>query len=231
MKRILQFVLQFLPCISFGQSFLPMDTLKGYPAEIRAKVNGEIQSVIQVDFTGDSIGDYIIRTVMDKEGRITETWLSSNFLLFNRDVKQLQDIDFIRFINLDQDPEPEVYSATGYEDGINYALYDLNMKTGKPELLFYFTPIIIADDVEYWGYPWDTNGFMHQTEDGVIRFYCSIDHAITRDGEIKHPSDQTLLPVLFLTGHSTQSDITFGEIRNRTWYTLYELKNAVQGKN
>jgi len=81
MTRLLQFILLLLPSLSFGQMFMQMDTLTEYPTEIQSKVKGEIEKVIQVDFTGDSIGDYIVQTKMDKEGKIKEIWLTSNFLL------------------------------------------------------------------------------------------------------------------------------------------------------
>jgi hypothetical protein len=44
----------------FGQSFIQMDTLTIYPTEINSKVKGEIDKVYQVDFTGDSKGDFIV---------------------------------------------------------------------------------------------------------------------------------------------------------------------------
>lgn len=44
-------------------------------------------------------------------------------------------------------------------------------------------------------------------------------------------TDQTLLPVIFLTGHSTQPNIPIGEIRNRTWNTIDEIKKAVHNKD
>lgn len=226
MTKTLKFILSLflLPSLTFGQDFLPMDTLTTYPSEINSKVKGEIVRVIQVDFTGDNIGDYIIQTKMDKEGKTTETWLTSNFLLFNRITKYVGDYDFLRFINLDNDPEPEIYSASGYSDGIDYAFYDLNMKTGKQELLFYFNPVIIDNDQDYWGYPWDTDGVMKKSEDGETMIFFSDNHDIERDGEITYPDNQKILPVIFLTGHSSQPEIGVEEIRNRTWKTIEEIK-------
>lgn len=227
MTRTIQFILFLLPILTFGQGFLPMDTLTKYPSEIQSKIKGEIERVIQVDFTGDNNGDYIVQTKMDKEGKTTETWLTSDFLLFNRLSKYIGDYDFIRFINLNNDPEPEIYSASGYSDGIDYALYDLNMKTGKQELLFYFNPVIIDNDQDYWGYPWDTEGVMKSTEGGVTMIYYSNDHNIEREGEMTYPDNQKVLPVIFLTGHSTQPEIGVEEIRNRTWKTIEEIKSII----
>ena len=227
MTKILQFIFLLLPTLTFGQSFIKMDTLTNYPTEINSKVKGEIDRVYQVDYTGDSKGDYIVQTTMDKEGKIKEIWLTSDFLLFNRISKYVQDYDFMGFINLDNDPEPELYSASGYSDGIDYAIYDLNMKTGQQELLFYFNPVIIDNEKDYWGYPWDTKGMMTWTEDGVTKIYYSADHDIERDGEITIPENQKIMPAIFMTGQSTQPDIPVGEVRNREWKTLEEIKKTV----
>jgi len=220
-------LLLLAPTLSLGQAFLPMDTLTTYPAEINSIVSEDIDQVIQVDFTGDSIGDYIIRTKMDKDGKSTQIWLTSDFVLVNRFSKYVGDHDFLRLINLDGDPESEIYSASGYSDGIDYVLYDLNLKTGERELLCYFNPVIIDNGKDYWGYPWDTKGIMTKTEDGVTMVYVSIDHDIERDGIITHPTAQKLLPVLFLIGQSTQPQATVNEIRSRKWKTLEDLKKSI----
>jgi hypothetical protein len=227
MTRILQFIFLLLPTLTFGQLFIQMDTLTNYPTEINSKVKEEIEKVYKVDFTGDSKGDYIVQTKMDKEGKIKEIWLTSDFLLFNRISKYVQDYDFMGFINLDNDPEPELYFASGYSDGLDDAIYDLNMKTGQQELLFYFNPVIIDNEKDYWGYPWDTKGMITWTEDGVTKIYYSADHDIERDGEITIPENQRVMPVIFMTGQSTQPDIPVGEVRNREWKTLEEIKKTV----
>lgn len=228
MTRILPLLFLLVPTLTFGQSFSKLDTLTVYPSELISKLNEEIDKVYQVDFTGDSIGDYIVQTKMDKEGNVYEVWLTSDFLLFHRIAKYVQDYDFMGFINLDKDPEPELYSASGYSDGIDYAIYDLNMKTGQQELLFYFNPVIIDHEKDYWGYPWDTKGIMTWTEDGVTRIYCSTKHDIVRDGEITFPENQNVMPVIFLTGQSTQPDSPVSEVRNREWKTIEEIKKLCQ---
>tara|TARA_B100001109_G_C18861951_1_gene474485 strand:- start:602 stop:1291 length:690 start_codon:yes stop_codon:yes gene_type:complete len=201
-----------------------MDTLIDYPTELNSKVRGEIDRVYQVDFTGDSKGDFIVQTKKDKEGKVKEVWLTSDFLLFNMISKYVQEYDFMAFINLDIDPELELYSASGSSDGIDYAIYDLNMKTGKQELLFYFNPVIIENQNDYWGYPWDADGVMSLLmKTGELKIYSAIDHDIEREGTITQPKNQKVLPVIFLTGHSTQPEIKVEEIRNRSWKTLEEI--------
>jgi hypothetical protein len=226
MTRILLLLAVLFPTWAMGQSFIQMDTLINYPAEISAKVKGEIHQVFQVDFTGDSLADFIIRTKMDSLGQIEEVWLTSKFLVFSKTKREAASYDFIGFMNLDNDPEPELYRAIGYSDGIDYAIYNLNMKTGRHELLFYFNPVIIENENDFWGYPWDTKGIITSKANGFTMIYCSIDHDIERDGEITIPENQKVLPVLFLSGQSNQP-IPIAEIRNRAWHTLEELTQMV----
>ena len=157
--------------------------------------------------------------------------MTSDFVLFNRTLKYVQDYDLIRFVNLDSDPEPEIYSARGYSDGIDYAIYDINMKTGKQELLFYFNPVIIDKGKLFWGYPWATRGFVTKTIDGEPKIYYSTDHDIEREGEISVPESQKVLPVIFLIGQTTQPNIGVGEVRNRTWGTIEEIKKLCTTKH
>jgi hypothetical protein len=207
MKRILQLILLFLPTLAFGQKFILMDTLDTYPMEITVKVKQEIYRVFRVDFTGDKVADFIVQAKMGDGHKFNEYWFNSNFELCILSASYPGSYDFIGLINLDSDPELELYSATGYEDGIDYALYDLNLNTRKKELLFYFNPVIIENDHDYWGYPWDTDGILTRADDGVTTIYFSIDHEIERDGAITNPEIQNVLPVIFLTGHSTQQRI------------------------
>lgn len=68
---------------------------------------------------------------------------------------------------------------------------------------------------------------MEWTEGGVTMVYYSVGHDIERDGEITFPENQKILPVIFLMGQSTQPEIGVGEIRNRTWKTIEEIKKIV----
>ncbi len=225
MKRIFKLMFVLLPTLGSGQHFNQMDTLITFPPEITSKVNQEIEDIFHVDFTGDNIKDYIVQTKVNEEGKTTEIWLTSDFSLFNRTSTYRGDYYFIRFINLDDDPEPEIYLASGYSDGIDYEIYDLNMKTGKQELLFYFNPVIIDNEKKYWGYPWDTSGIITKNENGKRTVYCSLRHDIERDGEITRPDNQNFFPVIFLKGQSTQPDFEVTGIETETWKTIEEIKN------
>lgn len=77
-----------------------------------------------MDFSGDKIIDFIVTTKLDKEEyKICEYWITSENNLI-RIYESYQDgIKIRKIINLDNDPEMEVISAYGYEDGIDWILY------------------------------------------------------------------------------------------------------------
>ena len=207
-----------------------MDTLRIYPNEITTKLSGEIASILQVDFTGDEIKDFLITMKSEDKhnNEYLEYWLTSDFLTFKKKKKYNEGIQYFHFVNLDDDPEPEVYSAVGYEDGIDYALYDLDIKTGNEELVFYFNPVIVDDEQEYWGYPWDTNNIKALLQKtGEIKICVSIDHDIIRYGNITIPENQTIFPVIFFTGQTTQPQSKQEGVRNRKWMTLEEIRKTV----
>lgn len=202
-----------------------MDTLSVYPSEIRAVVKEDIERVFHVDFTGDSAKDYIVQTkTLDHDETYLEIWLTSDYIPFARRVKGVTSYDFFYFINLDDDSEPEMYSANGYEDGIDYAIYDLNMKTGSSELMFYLNPVIIENETDYWGHPWFTSGIMTKTVDGKTMVHVSLNHDIERMGEITIPDNQFVLPVIFLIGHAPRTHTMTDELRERTWMTIEEIR-------
>lgn len=228
MKRTLQVSLFLLPMLFFGQEFLPMDTISSFPAAIKTKVKKKIERVIAVDFTGDNIKDYIVQTETDKNGMTTEYWLTSNFKILSKRTKYVDDFDYTRFINLDDDPQPEIYSVTGYVEGVNYAIYKLDLKTGELKPLFYFNPVIVENNKYYWGYNRDMENLLLRNKDGVIQLCYTTKHRIARDDFFEILMDQTVMPVIFLTGHSTQKGKEIKNLGERTWATLEQITNRVR---
>jgi len=137
------------------------------------------------------------------------------------------DYDFFWFINIDNDPEPEILNASGYSDGIDYWFSDQNIKTGIDEILFYFSPIIVEPNKTYWGYPWDITGLTIKTENAHTKLKCSLDHTISRDDEYTLPEWQKQLPVIVFQGRPTQPDLQTTIIKNYQWLTKKEIKHFV----
>lgn len=119
--------------------------------------------------------------------------------------------------------EPEIFCASGYEDGIDYAIYDQNLMTGNDTLLLLLNPILIESNRHYWGYPWDIHDIILKNDSGKIYLKASLDHDIVRDGNITIPDSTRNFPAIFFHGHSTQPTIQVEPIRDIRWTLLTDL--------
>lgn len=182
-----------------------------------------IESVETVDFTGDKKLDFICKAKIDSTGIGNEYWLSSDFKIVKK-LKYYSDGFYYRwFINLDNDPEPEIYEAIGDEDGADYIISDQNLVTGTDKTLIYINPVIIERDIKYWGYPWDIVNIKARTNGEITELYCSLNHKIIRDGnEEINPKNQKQMPVIFFSGHHTQESVQ-RNIKDEKWMTLKNI--------
>jgi hypothetical protein len=211
-----------------GQGFVKMDTIKN-PTELNDVFSELNFQTIHVDFNGDGLKDYICQP--DYKTKLIdphkEIWINSDFEKVKSIEKYWMDYDFFWFVNIDSDPEPEIFSATGYSDGIDYCFIDQDLTTGKNSILFYFNPVILDSEKEYWGYPWDIKNLLVKLENGQVKIKCSLDHNIERDGEITRPDSQSQFPVIYFIGKSTQPNINVGQIKRFEWLTITEIMNKV----
>lgn len=191
--------------------------------ELKKHVETEIDSVEVIDFTGDKIPDYICRTKMDSTGLGSEYWIKSDYKTIKKTKYYFDGFSYRWFINLDNDPEPEIYQVNGDEDGADYTIVDQNLQTGKDKILLYINPVIIENQKKYWGYAWDISNIKARKNGTNIELFCSLNHGIERDGnEESNPKSQKLMPVLFFSGHHTQES---GEmnIKDEQWLSLAEI--------
>jgi len=230
MKRIIILTLLLNSLAAFGQGFIPMDTITNPPPQVKKMINGEIKKTFLTDFTGDKKNDYICQVYFKDKTKVEfeEYWISSDFKLIKKLKKFEMDFNYFWLVNIDADVEPEIFSATGYEDGIDYAFYDQDLIKGKDSILFYFNPVIIEKETKYWGYPWDISNIITKTDDNKIYFKASTEHDIKNDGEITIPKNQNQLPVIFFYGHSTQPNLKIADIRKVNFKTLNELINEIK---
>ncbi|WP_157472345.1 hypothetical protein [Flavobacterium aquidurense] len=191
--------------------------------ELRKCIKEEIESVESIDFTGDKIADYICKTAIDTLGIGNEYWISSEYKTIKK-VKYYGDGFHYRwFINLDNDPEPEMFETNGDEDGADYTITDQNLTTGKDRTLLYINPVIIENNKKYWGYSWDVKNITARKNGTDIELFCSLNHQIIRDGNEEYdPEFQKIMPVLFFTGHHTQESGNLN-IKDEKWLTLQEI--------
>ncbi|MFB9076732.1 hypothetical protein ACFFLS_24045 [Flavobacterium procerum] len=191
--------------------------------ELKKHIGEEIDSVKTIDFTGDKVLDFICIAKPDTTGIANEYWVSSEYKTIKKVKNNLNTIHHRWFINLDDDPEPEIYEAIGEEDGVNYTIQDQNLQTGKDKILLYINPVIIEKNKIYWGYAWDTKNIIARKNGKVTEVFCSLNHTIERDGnEETNPKAQKQMPVLFFSGHHTQEGFQL-IIKDEQWLSLKEI--------
>lgn len=193
------------------------------PHKLQEMIKETIDSVETVDFTGDKVLDYIVKTKPDKQWVGFEYWISSDYKIIKKTKYFSEGFHYRWFINLDNDPEPEIYDALGDEDGAEYTIQDQNLLTGKDTTLLYLNPVIIEDGIKYWGYPWDISSIRARKNQHQVQLYCSLNHGIAREGSWEtDPEYQTQMPVIFFDGHHTQ-DFHPENVKNLQWLTLKEI--------
>ncbi|MEQ6119794.1 hypothetical protein [Reichenbachiella sp. MALMAid0571] len=230
MKNIFLLLFSLFSTNTFGQGFLSADTLDYIPKELKEIITSKIERVISIDIDGDDQNDFIVLSQSEEKYIYDEYWVSSDLRIWLTKTTSEKRIQYVKFLNIDNDPEMEVYEASGYEDGIDYLLYDLNLEIGKQEILFFFNPIILEDDKYYWGYPWDIMNMLVKNIDGELKILSSLDHDIIREGEVTFPDDQIIFPCIFFNGTSTQQNINVEEIRDIKWRTVEEIYETVHNR-
>ncbi|MEP2935744.1 MAG: hypothetical protein ABJM06_14975 [Gilvibacter sp.] len=233
MNKVYLILILLSPLGLFAQGFITLDTLPNIPIEISQKVSGPLEFALSIDFNGDGANDYIVKQGFRNKLKPSyfEYWFTSDFELFLKRERYHMGINISHFVNIDNDPEPEIFSADGYEDGIDYAFYDIDLQKRKTSLLFYFNPVIIDKNKEYWGYPWDIIDIHRiKKENGSVLLWSSVKHNIIRDGNIQMPKDQPIFPVIFFKGKTTQPQAKVEEIEERKWMTITEIIKTVHNK-
>jgi len=204
------------------------------PPQISNSISGKILKTYAIDFDGDDKLDFLVYVKNETSDTpfAFELWYASSFKLVKRVPKYISDYDYKWFIDLDEDPEPEIISAYGFTDGIDYSIYDQNLAKGSDILLFRFNPVLVDSSNKqkeyYWGYPWDVTNITTKIESEVMRIRCSLNHDIVRDAYINIPKWQHTLPVIFFVGKTTQPDIEVEAIKKVRWLTLSEIVKAVR---
>jgi hypothetical protein len=224
MKIIQLLFLIISPVLSYGQGFLPLDTIKT-PKEIKEIIPDSISLSLYVDFNGDNKRDYICKTegLNKSNNEYLEYWITSDFKIIKKIPKYYTDIEYRWFVNIDSDKEPEILSASGWSEGVDYCFIDQDFKSQKDSILFYFNPIIIDNNKEYWGYPWAIKNLIIRKEKNRTLIFSSLIHEIVRDGEITKPSCQSVFPLIGFSGYQQKLSAEIGEKHNLEWVDFKEL--------
>ena len=230
-------ILEFKPTPNTAPSLVMQFPKKiATPLKIKQLIKDKITETRTVDFDGDGKLDYLVfvRTVKkpyiaDEDGAVgTETWVTSDFKIVKQERKENSSFHDRWFINLDDDPMPEVFYALLYEDSSEYSIYKQNFKD-KDTLLFDLNPVISdasRQNKNYWGYAWDISNIQARYQDGEIQILCSLKYKFEYEDELR--SGQKINPVIFFTGKTTQPDSIVENIEGKQWLSLEAIIESVR---
>lgn len=165
-----------------------------------------IDKIEQLNFDEDKEIETIITASDETYSKIYEFWFKENKLL-RKIVYPWVSINYKWFVNLDNDNLYEIIRAQGYEDGIDYAIYDIIDNNHKS--LLFFNPMLIDEEYPndlFWGYPWDVNSIVINNKKELL---VSLDHSIEREDDFSLAINQKILPIIFFQGKSTQPEFKF----------------------
>ena len=175
-----------------------------------------IIKVTTIDFTGDSIDDYIVWIQTDSlknidEGYVFEYFLDSNQTLWAKEVRYTAiGIFQRRFVNLDSDIELEILVLSGYADGLDNYVYDYSREEKKFKTLFWF------------GFE-KSNSFSPLEHRYILgnnqkkKLYTKIIDMPEFESEVSIPKTQIKLPIFYFVNE-------LNEIKNLQFFHLYSVE-------
>jgi hypothetical protein len=201
------------------------------------KINNLFGSVVEktqsVDFNGDNVEDYLVTLKNDeydeKNNDIVswEVWMTSDYRILKKKPKYTASYDYIWFVNLDEDPEPEFITGWGFSDGMDYSIYDQDIAHNIDKLLFTFTPVVISKDKNKEDFSLAFAGNIAEicanTEGKLL---CAVKHNYTSEDESDISENQNIVPLLFFFGKSSDANLEKNIVRSREWLTIRQIIEA-----
>jgi hypothetical protein len=207
------------------------------PCKPNATVEDAVKNILKcecVDLDGDGAQDFIVLGKSESASRDSaylgrELWIASGGRIILRQDRWLSDYAFRWFVNLDGDPVPEIISAYGFSDGIDYTIEKLDVEAGTRSDIFHFEPVLIdADGQKYHGYPWDLKDIRVRRQGDRPEILAAMSERVPselQDGDDNAgiSADQRRIPRILFTGESTQPDLARLRDFDTAWYSLESL--------
>lgn len=168
--------------------------------------------------------EYIITASDSSATNIYEFWFKNNSLIHEFKYPWVE-INYKWFVNLDEDRENEIIRAQGFEDEIDYVVY--NIENNKQIPILYFNPILIDKDYPntyFWGYPWDIDSLIIQNK----KIYVSLNDSGLINADHPIPKTQIEIPYIFFRGHTTQSNFKIQNLKRPQFLRLMQVIGNVR---
>ena len=194
-----------------------------------------------VDFTGDGVIDFIALGISSHPASKTgeqplgdEWWVTSEHRVVVKKTIWESIYNYRWFAHLSDQLQPEMISAYGDPDGINYTIERIDLHSGTFEVLFYFYPILVGSDGRfYYGYPWDIIDIQTRGHGKEMKLRAAIRPREPDNGDGDNyslPKKQTNMPQIIFFGKSTQPDIARLEPIQSRDFLLLDLVRLANGR-
>jgi hypothetical protein len=187
--------------------------------------NLKILNQEEINFDNAPDKEMIITATDSAEDNIYEFWFKSNKLIYKFSYPWTS-INKKWLVNINDDDKKAIIRAQGYEDGIDYVVYNIVNNQQKP--ILYFNPVL--QDSRYpgaylWAYPNDISELViNQQKEIQVSLYNNYQ----RDDDHIVPDNQKELPFIFFEGRSSQPDMRISKMNKPQFMTIETIINSVR---
>jgi hypothetical protein len=187
--------------------------------------NLKIEKQEEVNIDNDISTEFIITAVNEDATRTYEFWYKNDRLIYEFNYPWVS-INKKLLVNLDNDDDKEIVRIQGYEDGVDYVIYDISKQQQIP--ILYFNPVL--EDNRFlnqymWVYPNDITGLIIN-QNKEIR--VSLNNEYKRDDNHIEPKSQTELPFIFFKGQTSQPEMKLPNINKPNFESVQSVINKIQ---
>jgi len=185
----------------------------------------KIEKQEKINIDDDETLEVIITAIDKNADYFYEYWFKNDLLIY-KFTYPWGSINKKWLVNLDDDNEKEILRIQGYEDGVDYVIYDIAKDKQIP--ILYFNPVLV--DKRYpnqymWGYPNDIKSLIIN-KSGEVK--VSFNNNYQRDDSHTEPNNQKELPFLFFDGLTSQPEAKIASINKSEFIPLQSIVSEVQ---
>lgn len=190
----------------------------------RIPKNQKIELIEEIDFDGDNKKEIIITTSDLKTNNSYEYWFKNEKIIYEFKYP-LTPINKKWIVNLDDDLQNEIIRAQGFEDGVDFAIFDIQNNKQIP--ILYFNPALMDKqypEKTFWGYPLDIQQIIINENKEIL---ISTDNNYKREDDYIQLKNQREMPFIYFNGKTTQPNVTIEDIRKPIYLKLNEILSSL----